>query len=154
MSRYPLAERASVANAASAVSCVHCHKAITVSTWDRFNGFLVECPHCHGFHGRRWQIRAVAFASFLLNAASFLFTMRPGKALLAMAAWVGFFWFALPRSDGWPEAVRVMIYGALMIGPMLINAILLVRHQIDLDRAPVVAPTPASRARTLPNAAS
>jgi hypothetical protein len=82
------------------VRCAHCGNAIAVSRWDRLNGFLVECPECHGFYGRRWNIRGLALASFLLNALSFFFTMRPGKAIAAIAAWVLTFWLMLtPSSD-------------------------------------------------------
>lgn len=98
--RYPLAERLSPTNASGGVRCAHCGNAIAVSRWDRLNGFLVECPECHGFYGRRWNIRGLALASFLLNALSFFFTMRPGKAIAAIAAWVLTFWLMLtPSSD-------------------------------------------------------
>lgn len=147
MSRYPFAERPSGAKAESAVSCSRCGKAIVVSAWDRFNGLLVECPYCHAFHGRRWRVRAVALASFLLNALSFMFTMRPRNALLVIAVWVAFFFCTMPRSEAWPEAVQIALYCAFMVGPMLINIFLLIRHQSDLDRAPVGA-LPRSVARS------
>ena len=136
---YPVAERVTPTNARAAVECVHCKAPIAVSTWDKFNGFLVECPSCHGFHGRRWNIRGLALASFLLNALSFLFTMRPGKALAAIAVWVLAFWLLLPRTETWPDWAQAVAFGTLMIGPMIINAVLLVRHQIDLDRHPIAA---------------
>jgi hypothetical protein len=136
---YPIAERVTPTNAKSAVACVHCKSPIAVSTWDKYNGFLVECPSCHGFHGRRWNIRGLVFASFLLNALSFFFTMRPGKALAVIAVWVAAFWLIMPRTEGWPEWAEALAFGALMLGPVIINAVLLVRHQIDLDRHPIAA---------------
>ena len=76
---YPIADRVTPTNARSAVACIHCKAPIAVSARDKLNGFLVECPNCHGLHGRRWNIRGLVFASFILNALSFFFTMRPAK---------------------------------------------------------------------------
>lgn len=137
-SRYPVAERPSPLNAASAVTCIHCGKPLVVSRWDRINGFLVLCPHCRGFHGRRWNVRALAFASLMLNALSFFFTMRPWRAVLMLVGWIAFFGLVLPAAERWPDAVQVLAFGIAMLGPMVINALLLIRHQVDLDRRPPV----------------
>lgn len=135
-SGYPRAEHVSPINAESAVACKHCGKPLAIPAWDRFQGFLTECPHCHGLHGRAWNIRVLALASFLLNAVSFFFTMRPSRAVVAIVAWAAFFWLVLPRSMAWSANLQAVVFGAFMLGPMLINAVLLVRHQVHLDRAP------------------
>jgi len=134
---YPIADRATAVNAAGAVACCHCGAAIVSSRWDKLNGFLVQCPSCHGFHGRRWSIRGLIFASFLLNALSFFFTMRPARAAFAVAVWVTAAWLLLPRSESWPDWAQATLFGAFILGPVVINAALLVRHQIDLDRHPI-----------------
>lgn len=135
--RYPMAERVSPVIASGAIACVHCGNPIVMSGWDNFNGFLVECPHCHGFHGRRWSIRAVTAASFVLNVLSFLFTMRPRTAVLTIAIWCTTMWLVLQHVQSWPDWAEAMALGTLMLGPAFVNAGLLVRHQIDLDRHPV-----------------
>jgi hypothetical protein len=105
--------------------------------WDRINGFLVECPSCHRNHGKRWSIRAIALASFLLNAVSFYFTMRPLRATVFLLAWVAAFWLILAQVESAPESVQLLAFGALLMGPLLINMALLVRHQIHLERQTV-----------------
>lgn len=114
--------------------------------WDRLNGFLVECPHCHGFHGRPWNIRGLALVSFLINALSFFFTARPAKALPLIVAWAAIFGWVLPRSMGWGDSAEIAVWSVFMLGPMVINAVLLVRHQIDLIgiRSPENLPMGAS----------
>jgi len=66
--------------------------------------------------------------------------MRSGKAIVAIAAWVLAFWLLLPRAENWPDWAEALAFGALMLGPVIIIAVLLVRHQIDLDRHPISAP--------------
>jgi hypothetical protein len=83
---YPVAGHPDPVNAQSVVACVHCKAPIAVSRWDRLNGFLVECPFCHGYHGRSWSMRSLGLISFLLNALSFAFTMRPARAAVAVVA--------------------------------------------------------------------
>jgi hypothetical protein len=134
-----MAERVSPVIASGAIACVHCGNPIVMSGWDNFNGFLVECPHCHGFHGRRWSIRAVTAVGFVLNALSFLFTMRPGRALLVIVIWCAAVWLVMPRINPWPDWAQATAFGTVILGPAIINAVLLVRHQIDLDRHPVAA---------------
>ena len=134
---HPLAEKATPLNSGSAVHCVHCGEPIVVRGWDKLNGFLLECPYCHGYHGKRWSIRAVAFMSLFLNGLSFFFTMRPLSALLSAAAWFTAFFFILPAVDNKGELLEVSAWIVAAFGPMAINVVLLVRHQMDLDRAPV-----------------
>lgn len=137
--KYPLAEKVSPVMTSGATACVHCGNPIVMSAWDNFNGFLVECPHCHGFHGRRWNVRAVVGVGFVLNALSFLFTMRPRNAFIAIVAWCAAVWLVLPRIESWPDWAQAVAFGTVILGPAVINAGLLVRHQIDLDRHPISA---------------
>src|SRR5215212_9563658 len=68
--------------------CLHCGKQLALKKWDSWNGFLVQCPNCGGLHGKRWNIRYVLLASFVFNAISFFFTMRPAKAAIAFSVFV------------------------------------------------------------------
>jgi hypothetical protein len=115
--------------------CLHCGKDISLKKWDSWNGFLVECPHCHGLHGKRWNIGRVLLASFLFNAFSFLFTMRPRNAVLTL---VGFIVAAITGNfflDTFPFLVQIVVGSALLLGPMLINAVILMKHERDLDES-------------------
>jgi hypothetical protein len=134
MESYPLAERATPVNESEARLCVHCGERLVTGTWDRFNGFLVECPHCHRNHGKRWNARALALGSFALNALSFFFTMRPWRAFIALIAWTATFTLLLPRIESAPDAIQFVVLGSLILGPLLINMTLLVRHEVHLDR--------------------
>jgi len=126
-------------NAPSAVKCCHCGAGIVVGKWDRMNGFLVECPSCHGYHGRRWSARAVGAVSLFLNGFSFFFTMRPGRAFVALIVWAAALDFLLPRTEYAADWIQASAFIAAVLVPVVINMALLVRHQIDLDRPPVAA---------------
>ena len=136
---YPHAERATPVNASLAIECVHCHNAIVVSRWDRMNGFLVECPHCHGYHGRAWNPRVIGFASIFLNALSFFFTMRPGRAFVALIVWAVAIYFLLPKTEYAPDWIQATAFIFVFLAPLIVNMALLVKHQIDLDRHPISA---------------
>jgi DNA-directed RNA polymerase subunit RPC12/RpoP len=113
--------------------CLHCGKDVSLKKWDSWNGFLVECPHCHGLHGKRWNIRRVLLASFVFNAFSFLFTMRPRNAVLSL---VGFIVVAIIGNyflDRFPDLFQIVIVIVFVFSPMLINAVILMKHERDLD---------------------
>jgi hypothetical protein len=120
--------------------CIHCGKKLGLEKWDSWNGFLVECPHCGGLHGKRWNIRRVLFASVVFNAISFLFTMRPAKAALALSGFVVFAIIGnfLLDSNWIPDILEITGATLFMLGPMLINAVVLIKHERDLDNS---APT-------------
>ena len=139
MAKYPQAERMTPVNASAAVQCSHCGAAIAVSRWDRLNGFLVECPRCHGYHGRSWNPRVIGFASLFLNALSFFFTMRPGRAFFAIVVWATAIYFLLPKTEYAPQWIEVPAFIFVFLGPLILNMVLLVRHQIDLDRPAAAA---------------
>ena len=107
---------------------------MAVGRWEKLNGFLVECPSCHSYHGRAWNTRVVGFMSVFLNAISFFFTMRPGRALFAMLLWIAAIYFIMPATEYSADWIQVTVWIFFLLGPLIINMALLVRHQIDLDR--------------------
>ena len=107
---------------------------MAVGRWEKLNGFLVECPSCHD--GRAWTTRVFGFMSLLLPAISFFFTMRPGRAFFVMILWIAASYFVMPRTDYSPDWIQVTVWIFFLLGPLIINMALLVRHQIDLDRPP------------------
>ena len=137
MPKYPPAERMTPVNASAAIECIHCKSPIVVSKWDKMNGFLVECPSCHGYHGRRWSARTVGFASVFLNGFSLFFTMRPSRAIVALIIWAALIYFLLPKTEYAPDWIQATAFIIVFLAPLIINMALLVRHQIDLDRHPI-----------------
>lgn len=115
--------------------CLHCGRGVALSKWDDWNGFLVECPHCGGMHGKRWNIRRVLMASFVFNAVSFLFTMRPFVA----AVWLSVFVAAAVGGafflESLPDNLQIVAASAFILGPMIINAVVLSLHERSLDQS-------------------
>jgi hypothetical protein len=118
-------------------SCLHCGNKLGVKRWDNWNGFLVECPHCHGLHGKRWNIRNVLLASFVFNAISFLFTMRLRTAVLLLLGFilVGFGGNYLLDHYEIPGLTAIAGASVFILAPLVINAIVLIRHERDLDNS-------------------
>ena len=138
-SSYPRGRPSHEAKAGDTVKpCLHCGKDLALTKWDSWNGFLVQCPNCGGLHGKVWSIRNVLLASFVFNAFSFLFTMRPPRSVLAL---IGFLTLVILsnlfvlNSEVVPDMLEMVVAGVLLLGPMLINAILLVKHERDLDNS-------------------
>jgi hypothetical protein len=82
-------------------------------------------------------MRRVLLASFFFNAFSFLFTMRPLKALLTL---LGFTVFAISGNylldnDKIPDILEVAGAALFILSPMLINAFLLIKHERELDNS-------------------
>lgn len=124
------------------VQCVHCEKPLGISSWDYIHGFLVLCPHCSGFHGKPWGLERPLLAGLFLNALSFFFLMRPRRALAALALFVAI-GGALVYVAGQNEQNDALMIGSVsfvLLGPVLVNAVLLVRHQMRLDKSPPVDP--------------
>jgi hypothetical protein len=121
--------------------CLHCGSTVHLSRWDDWNGFLVECQHCGGMHGKYWRIKHVMLASLFFNAVSFLFTMRPAAALPLLAA------FAVAGVAGnffletLPDNLEVAAACAFLFCPMLINAVVLLKHHSHLDGSAPAEPT-------------
>lgn len=131
---YPIPDRPRV----RAVPCVHCARPMGVSTWDYLNGFLVVCPHCHGYHGKPWGIERTVVAGLFFNCLSFLFTMRPKQATVAIAIFVSICscLLAVAARDDMNTANMVAALGVSILGPVLVDAVVLIRHRIRLDAAP------------------
>ena len=115
--------------------CLHCRGDVPLTRWDDWNGFLVECPGCGSLHGKRWDIRRVLLASFVFNAVSFLFTMRPAYGVpwllaFAAAAVAGNFYLELL-----PDALQIAAASAFILGPMVVNAVVLVNHEQGIDNS-------------------
>lgn len=133
--RYPIPE----ASGLRAVSCRHCSRPIGLSLWEYANGFLVLCPHCRGYHGKEWGFQRTLLAGLILNAVSFFFVLRPRWAVLALAAHALLGWLLLApvAQDELPSTTYTAVaFGVVLLGPVLVNGVLLVRHQMKLDAAP------------------
>ena len=115
--------------------CFHCGKELALKKWHSWNGFLVECPHCHGLHGKRWNIRRVLLASFLFSAFSFLFTMRPRNAVLILLGFIVAAFIGNYILDRLPDLLQIVIVIVFIFSPMLVNAIILMKHERDLDNS-------------------
>jgi hypothetical protein len=128
--------------------CSSCRKSFLVSFWDRLHGFLVPCPTCGILNGRSWHVRSVAFAGLLLNVLSFFFVMRPAAAALTAVGFAGLLYItAQPALSYQHPSLEVAWYVTLLLGPMILDAILLVRHETKLGQ-----PSRAGRTNGLPAA--
>jgi hypothetical protein len=121
-------------------ACYHCGKALRVSRWEDWNGFLFRCPNCGEIYGKPWSPHWTLLASVLLNAFSFFLTMRwkralplfLGFALLGVIASV-----ALNRGQ-LGETSKLVLLATFFLGPLTVNSVLLLRHEVALKTASVV----------------
>lgn len=115
--------------------CIHCGQRIGLKRWDSWNGFLVRCPHCGGLHGKHWKIRALAFASLLFSAFSFLMTMRLRNAIISISVFVVFAIIGnyLLTSGTIPDMFAMLGVIGFFLGPLVINGVVYVKHERDLD---------------------
>jgi hypothetical protein len=117
--------------------CLHCSVGISLKRWDSWNGFLVECPHCHKPHGKYWDSGNVLFASLVFNVFSFFLTMRFKKALpffLAFAV-IGVGGNYLSNRALLPNMLELLWAAIVAIGPMMVNGVILLQHRAVLDKA-------------------
>lgn len=126
------ARRVAAESGGHARPCQYCRRSVPLSKWDDWNGFLVECPHCGRMLGKFWKIGNVLIASLFFNAFSFLFTMRPTYALpwlagFAAAAVAGNFYL-----ESLPDTLQIVLAVAFILGPVLVNAVVLVNHERGL----------------------
>ena len=111
-----------------------------LSRWEDWNGFLLRCPHCGGIHGRPWSPYGTLLASLFLNAFSFFFTMRWRRALplfwgfvlLAVVAGT-----ALDRGQ-LSETFKLVLLATFFLGPVAVNSVLLLEHEMALKTASVI----------------
>lgn len=124
ISKYPLAVAVSPYDPAGpSVPCSHCDRPIRVSRWDRWNGFLVECPYCHHLHGKSLNLKSVILAGLIFNVLSFWFVMRPKKALVAtiiLGLWIVGGFLLMPKDP--PEALAILLILSALMAPMVISA--------------------------------
>ena len=117
-------------------TCSRCGGQVAVKRWDAMNNFSIDCPRCDGLHGQRWSrwsLRQVVFASFLFNAFSFLFTMRPRNGVLTLAGFAaagvaGYFFL-----DSLPDIYQIAFVSAFVLAPMVINGVIILKHNADFD---------------------
>jgi hypothetical protein len=121
-----------------AVECVHCKRPLGISNWDYWNGFLVLCPHCGGSHGKPWGFERTLLAGLFFNVFGFFFVMRPRQALTALLAFAMADWglLSLSAKNDMNAPLMFTAISFFALGPVLVNGIALVRHQVQLDKAP------------------
>jgi hypothetical protein len=127
-------------------ACYRCGKPLRIRRWDDWNGFLFRCPHCEGIHGRPWRAYMILLASVLLNGISFFFTLRWRWALplfLGFTVLAGFVGFALDRGQ-LSETLKLALLSAVFLGPLAINSVLLLQHEMALKTASVIGTKPSA----------
>lgn len=74
-------------------------------------------------------------ASFLFSAFSFLFTMRPRNAVLSILGFIVAAFIGNYILDTLPDLLQIVIVIVFIFSPMLVNAIILMKHERDLDNS-------------------
>ena len=127
-------------------ACRVCGKQFGAGRWERWCGFVIRCPLCGAPNGKHWRFKPVLFSGLLFNAISFLFILRPRVAvpllLLYVLIWAGWAW-AMDR-ELISESATLWVTAAVWLSPVLVNAVVLIRHEKALDEIPLAANT-ASR---------
>jgi hypothetical protein len=121
-------------------NCFRCGTVLKISRWDDWNGFLYRCPHCNGIYGKPWRPFAILLLSLVLNALSFFLTLRWKAALpllLAFALLASVVRPALNRGQLSPT-LEDLIMGMFLLGPLIINSVLVLRHEMALKTATVL----------------
>jgi hypothetical protein len=144
---YPLAKPGDSADREGVLrTCYRCGSPLKISRWEDWNGFLFRCPHCEGIHGKPWRPAAILFGSFLLNAFSFFLTSRWRRALPLFLGFIlldAFLTFALDHAQ-LPQMVELVLTATCLLGPLAINSVLLLRHEMALNTASVIRTTPSA----------
>lgn len=133
---YPLAKPGATDDR-SAKPCYHCGKKLKLGSWEQWNGFLVQCPHCFQLHGHSWNAFAVLFVSLILNGFSFFFTLRWKKAIILCSVFIAAYASMFKLTERASDNVQLLVMGIVMAGPVLINAVVLIQHERDLKSADV-----------------
>ena len=119
------------------VDCPKCGYQIGLTRWDNWNGFFVACPQCGATLGRSWDLRSIVFASMLLNAFSFFFTMRPRSAAGAAFGQLAFIvaggWW-LSRRDQLDTLLAAYMLGVGFL-PLIVNLFLFMNHEAVQQKA-------------------
>ncbi|MDA8020760.1 MAG: hypothetical protein MPN21_25255 [Thermoanaerobaculia bacterium] len=128
--RYPVAKDGSQTDTKGTVACGSCAIPLQLGRWERWNGFLVECPSCGCLHGKSRALRNVAMAGLLFNVLSFWFLMRPKSALLwtlVFGSWVLGGVLLLPKRPS--DATMLLFVGFLLLGPVVVSVVSAARHE-------------------------
>lgn len=117
--------------------CIHCHKQIKLGRWDSWNGFLVRCPFCSKLHGKHMNPKGILWASFFINALSFLFTLRLRSALLLIVIFVvtGFIGNHLLNIEFFPQPVEFCLVIIFLFLPVFMNTVFIMNHESNLRLA-------------------
>lgn len=139
-SAYPLAKPGDSSDSRGVLrACYRCGKPLKIRRWDDWNCFLFRCPHCKGIHGKPWST-SILLLSVLLNAFSFFLTLRWRRALPLFLGFIllhGFVGFALKHGQ-LSEMLELVLLATVLLGPLAINSVLLVQHEMALKTASVI----------------
>jgi hypothetical protein len=136
---FPIAQQIEPSQKPSGVvrTCFHCGSELCISRWDDWNGFLYLCPYCKRVNGEKWNAFAVCFMGLIINFLSFFFIMRPKKALICATAFF-FYWcvssYAIDKYQI-QDNYQLVLMGIGFLGPMTINAVMLIKHQLNVPSA-------------------
>jgi hypothetical protein len=121
-------------------NCCRCGAGLRIPRWDAWNGFLFRCGNCRQVHGKSWNGLAVVLGSLFLNSLSFFFTFRWRLALALFGGFVGLD-FALAYTVDHLQIEgngQLVMMGVMFLGPLIINSVALLRHEVDLKTAVAV----------------
>lgn len=139
---YPLAraDNEAAQNRGVLRPCYQCGGPLRIGRWEDWNGFLFQCPHCEPTHGKPRSAFAIILASVLLNALNFFFTMRSKHALPVFLGFVLLFTGPSVALD-WgqlSETFKLLLLGTALLGPLVINSVLLLQHEMTLKSASAI----------------
>jgi len=144
---YPLAKPGDSSGSRDVLrNCCRRGNPLKISRWEDWNGFLFRCPHCEGIHGKPWRAYVILLASVLLNALSFFFTLRWRWALplfFGFTVLAGFVGLALDRGQ-LSETLKLALLTTVFLGPLAINSVLLLQHEMALKAASVIRTKPSA----------
>jgi hypothetical protein len=91
--------------------------------------------HCHLRTGHPWRPKPLLWFTFFANLLSFFFTIRPKLAGSVAMAWLCY-WVVgawMIEAAGLLHALELPYFVLGFFVPVVINAAIYVRHEIDLD---------------------
>lgn len=135
--------------------CKFCSAQVSMTTWEKWNGFLVACKNCGRWTGEYWYTRSIMSISLVLNVLSFFFLLPPKKALLVATPFLALIGAAFVWDPTrYPTALEVAWFSVVLFGPGVINAVLLIKHRINLGQAAFAAAATQGTPNTASSAAS
>ncbi|HEX8618256.1 MAG TPA: hypothetical protein VF911_11775 [Thermoanaerobaculia bacterium] len=115
--------------------CTHCRNAIVIPQWYDLNGFLVECPRCHRFHGKHWTAARIVMAATIFGPITLFFLLRPAAAMRMFALWVALWFVAAPLYTAFDPpnaAVEMLCLIVPYLLPLGVAIYEVRRHEKDL----------------------